>query len=68
MNVREENPELATRDEILALGRRRPAGSTSAMIALERALRIGETPTSMTPVDDIWAELDAFSPKRGEAR
>jgi hypothetical protein len=42
------------------------AGSVTAAIALERALRLG--PNEEDEGDDIWAELDAFRPTRQPRR
>jgi hypothetical protein len=42
------------------------AGSVTAAIALERALRLG--PNEEDDEDDIWAELDAFRPTRQPRR
>jgi hypothetical protein len=50
-----EQPEIATREEVLALLTERARnGSTSAMIALERALRT----TAKEDQDELDAELD----------
>ena len=60
MKAEEENQAIATRDETLALlTAKAREGSTSAMIALERALRIGGNTHQQDDVKDIWAELDS---------
>jgi hypothetical protein len=53
-------PEIATREEILALRTQKArVGSTSATIALERALRIGtEEADEESSSEDLFRELD----------
>jgi hypothetical protein len=62
-----EPPEIATREEVLALlSQKAREGSTSAMIALERALRMGRD--DQEEEDDLWAELDQFKPSRATGK
>jgi hypothetical protein len=64
MTTEQKNQEIATRDEVLALlSAKAREGSTSAMVALERALRI-EAEAEEKSEDEIWRELYAEPPRR----
>jgi hypothetical protein len=59
-----ENHEIATHEEVLALlSEKARDGSTSAMIALGRALRIHGGAEDKRD-DELWAELYAEAPRR----
>ena len=60
--------DVLTREQTLRiLSEMTRAGSVSAAIALERALRLGEGGgVDDDDEDDPWAELDAFRPTRRE--
>jgi hypothetical protein len=64
MTTEQKNQDLATREEVLMLlSAKAREGSTSAMIALERALRT-QAEAEGKPHDEIWAELYAEAPRR----
>ena len=57
----EGDQEILSREQTLQiLSEMARAGSVTAAIALERALRLG--PNEEDDKDDIWAELDAHRP------
>ena len=59
--------DVLTREETLRiLSEMTRAGSVSAAIALERALRLA--PDEEEDEDPLWAELDAFKPTRQPRR
>jgi hypothetical protein len=63
----EGDQEILSREQTLQiLSEMARAGSVTAAIALERALRLG--PNEEDDEDDIWAELDAFRPTRQPRR